>query len=1280
MSNASVKLAVGGAVQAKNGTYLQRPVDEELFTACEATEFSYILASRQIGKSSLMVETAKKLSKIGIRTAVIDLNGIGQVVTADEWYFSLIDVLARKLKLSVDVQAWWNARPALSAILPRFMDFLREVVLEQIDAPVVIFIDEIDVTLGLPFTDDFFAAIRTVYSQRTQDPNYHRLTFVLLGVATPDDLIKDHNRTPFNIGRGIMLRDFTQAELAPFRRELKAAYPRQGETYFKQVYGWTNGHPFLTQKLCQAVLNAATADEPELIDRLVNELFLAPETRSDDNIQHLQVRVTTDPYAQAMLRVYRRVFEAKQDAVENDQSPVINRLLLYGLVVEEQGRLKVRNKIYAHAFDLAWANEMLSSIRLGLPEKYTVLRRLGQRGFTTVYLAQDQEVTDNGLVALKVLKVPEDAREDSTQWLERLQRKAHLLTEIDHPHIVKILESGRINSRTLYVAMEYIAGGNLREQFKERPMSRDEAVEMARQIATALEYVHDHDILHMVVNPNDILLDNQQEPQRWVLSDFGFTKFLLEEPHSQIQHDYIMLTPLYVAPEQGQVENLTPSADIYSLAVTFFEVLAGQLPADRQTGQPLPALSLLVEDLGPYFDEILSRATALDPAERFSCVADFIEALEAANQTAEEVEQTEQKMRAATVVDATQNYIEKGRYDPAKALSMIDVALEIYPDYLDALLLRGRIRLKQKQVDQALADFKAAYEQKQDPTSVVGREYLTLLSRTADDYWQRRAFSEAVRYYETIWQILDGRVDGDESVQKIWETAWSRLVEHHMRGAEEVYSLTDPDDIDQVVAILLEKIALLTVLKAEPECADLKAKVKKLQITNHTRIIAGAEARITALDTQEHKVRFRNEEIFQHYQALDEAYCALIELEPDNEQWSDKRHQTLKEQAGIRSNFAFEAQIRAEPDNEAALRHFEAIREIEKDYPGLAGELNLDLNKLIADLKTKVDHAGKYQEIKQLIAEQAYEPALERLRQSFIKTDHYEYRQVPQLLWKAVYAKQNEGRLPPEFEAIPVLERIKEQLLPLKQARIRPLKDKLTAWSETNIERVVEHELQLLRGYRDEIRVLENVLQTAETHKLFEKASLVALQQELVELGRQRETQRDTLDKMIGRMREMARKSAAWLDEIAQAEAVLEDGNSIKTVPEFLDKIETVRQAIEADPLVNDLEALISKNAEIEARVDHLKQQLGRQSLEILLAHAAEPGYASQELEKVKKEYRLVLAAFIPALFLGGAITLLALIVLMPDRYSQSFGLVVGLMVVAFVLFWGGVLVFRFRR
>ncbi len=222
----------GGTLKAEEPSYVRRPADDELFELASSGQFCYVLTPRQMGKSSLMIRTARRLAEQGARAAIVDLTQIGVDTTAEQWYLGLLSQLKRSLRLSVDPADWWQARSALSPA-QRFTDFLRDVVLVEIQARVVIFIDEIDSTLKFDFRDDFFAAIRAMYNARAEEPCFERLTFVMLGVASPPDLIRDPTRTPFNIGQAIALDEFSRADAAVLQAGLEQKIPRPGRGHLR---------------------------------------------------------------------------------------------------------------------------------------------------------------------------------------------------------------------------------------------------------------------------------------------------------------------------------------------------------------------------------------------------------------------------------------------------------------------------------------------------------------------------------------------------------------------------------------------------------------------------------------------------------------------------------------------------------------------------------------------------------------------------------------------------------------------------------------------------------------------------------------------------------------------------------------------------------------------------------------------------------------------------------------------------------------------------------------
>lgn len=345
---------VGGTLARVAPSYVSRAADTQLLKSVRAREFCYVLTARQMGKSSLMVRTAQRLRDEGFRVAVVDLTSIG-TVPAEKWYLGLLDRIRRDLGLATDAQAWWQEHADFGPA-ERFVEFLRSFVLKEVQEPVAIFIDEIDSTLNLDFRDDFFAAVRALYNARATDPVLERLTFVLLGVATPSELIQDRERTPFNIGQRILLEEFSYEEARPLRDGLESYHPGYGDVIFRRIFDWSNGHPYLTQKLCQvAVSQQDQAWDPARVDGIVDASFFTEEGRKDTNLTFVRDRVqsTDEAERRRMLRLYQQVVKGKA-VVDDDRSTVQNRLELFGLVRVKQGRLHVRNNLYAHIFDQDW--------------------------------------------------------------------------------------------------------------------------------------------------------------------------------------------------------------------------------------------------------------------------------------------------------------------------------------------------------------------------------------------------------------------------------------------------------------------------------------------------------------------------------------------------------------------------------------------------------------------------------------------------------------------------------------------------------------------------------------------------------------------------------------------------------------------------------------------------------------------------------------------------------------------------------------------------------------
>lgn len=344
-------------MQAGNGIYLARNVDEELLQLCHDRVFAYLLTARQMGKSSLMIRTAQRLAAEGTRTVIIDLSQMGVQVSDTAWHLGLLIAISRRLHLKTDVFAWWEAHAALS-FTQRMTQFFQEILLSEIHDPIVIFIDEIDSTLSLPFTDDFFAAIRYVYNARSSVPAFKRLSFILIGVATPSDLISDPRRTPFNIGKQVDVAYFTLEEAMPLAAGLD--YPAEkANQILRWVMNWTGGHPYLTQRLCHVLAEQQQSDLTQAdINQAVARTFLGEESQHDSNLRFVHDMLTqraTDPLA--VLLTYEHIVQ-KHRIPDEKQSAAITHLKLSGIIEAQHGYLTVSNRIYATVFDRRWVKKV----------------------------------------------------------------------------------------------------------------------------------------------------------------------------------------------------------------------------------------------------------------------------------------------------------------------------------------------------------------------------------------------------------------------------------------------------------------------------------------------------------------------------------------------------------------------------------------------------------------------------------------------------------------------------------------------------------------------------------------------------------------------------------------------------------------------------------------------------------------------------------------------------------------------------------------------------------
>jgi hypothetical protein len=389
----------GGTLRHDARCYVERRADRELFEGLMRAEFCYVLTSRQMGKSSLMARTAVRLRQAGVNVATLDLTSLGQNLTSEQWYGGLLDQIAAQTDCEEEMEQYWAEHARLGP-LQRWLGALREVGLRlpsrrrsgsepagaegpplaaaasTAPAPtrLIIFVDEIDTVRSLPFAaDEFFGAIRECYNRRAAEPEYHRLSFCLLGVATPGELIRDPHTTPFNIGRRIELTDFTEDEGAGLAQGL-GREEKVARVLLRRIFYWTGGHPYLTQVLCHAVANDPTSAGPAGVDRLCDKLFLSTRARErDDNLVFVRQWLTRSKGdLDGLLSLYARIWAGEQ-VMDDPGDLQFDTLRLAGIVRPVDRRLQVRNRIYHRVFDREW---LASSHPKALERQHQAAKRI----------------------------------------------------------------------------------------------------------------------------------------------------------------------------------------------------------------------------------------------------------------------------------------------------------------------------------------------------------------------------------------------------------------------------------------------------------------------------------------------------------------------------------------------------------------------------------------------------------------------------------------------------------------------------------------------------------------------------------------------------------------------------------------------------------------------------------------------------------------------------------------------------------------------------------------
>jgi len=432
----------GGTLPLTAETYVERKADEDVYQFAksphESNRVSFILAPRQMGKSSLMARTAQRLSNEGSLCVIINLQGLGGLTSEESLWYSLLEEICKQIdeivehylpiesisakpyltveRLAIKIDEAWDSKRDMPAT-KRFTNFLTDEILTKLDGiQLIVFLDEIQSLIKWGLQDSFIGYIRAI-SDNIQNHYFQRLNFVLLGVARPSEFLS-YKGVALNVGRQIEIGNLT-GDCQPLHKGLEEITTETNKI-LEIILGWTGGQPFLTQIICHLAAQQCKIDQPVCWESYINGIVqdkIINNWREQDRQSHLQeienylIRIDDNqkPDKLAALNYYGLILEQGfilWDHRENSHWD----LLISGLVATEAtegGRyLKVANKIYEKVFHEDWL-------------KY-VKKQLGSKDEVVM---TNSEVVDKGLRLLREELLPFVEKEMTeycgSDWLQR---------------------------------------------------------------------------------------------------------------------------------------------------------------------------------------------------------------------------------------------------------------------------------------------------------------------------------------------------------------------------------------------------------------------------------------------------------------------------------------------------------------------------------------------------------------------------------------------------------------------------------------------------------------------------------------------------------------------------------------------------------------------------------------------------------------------------------------------------------------------------------------------
>jgi len=371
--------STGGTLAPDDPSYIERAADFELEKFLRSSQYVSLLDARQKGKSSLVARVIRKLSSEGFLCIKIDLQRFGSNLSESQWCAGIAATIEQQSGDKTFLKRFTAASKSIGTVAALF-NTIASLVDSDSSPHTIVFCDEIDFVRVLLFPcDGFFAAIRSLYNERSSNPNLNRLTFCLIGSASPNQLVQSQSTAPFDIAKTVILQDFSLAETHPYAQALpaKTEHPR---TCIEQIHYWCAGHPFLTQTICSSI---ALDDDPSpnRVNAIIFDNYLA--NNSIEKNAHLnqianaflQPGDESNPdLVPAALDTYRLILKSPQD-ISKYRKEIISHLRICGLININDGIATPRNRIYTRVFNHVW-------IKANLPAAEQERQRVAARNAT----------------------------------------------------------------------------------------------------------------------------------------------------------------------------------------------------------------------------------------------------------------------------------------------------------------------------------------------------------------------------------------------------------------------------------------------------------------------------------------------------------------------------------------------------------------------------------------------------------------------------------------------------------------------------------------------------------------------------------------------------------------------------------------------------------------------------------------------------------------------------------------------------------------------------------